>query len=252
MAGTWSVGTGRARRDERREAIVDGALQLFVERGALPVRVEDIAKKVSISRTTFYKYFAERDDILAELFRRLLAIPPPGPGADGRGVERLVGLLAGTAARMIEHEQLARFVYSLPLRHDVLLGGEQAARPAFLGAVHVDQQQPAGGEEGDIADQAQPQPGDDDVVEGDAAGGDVAVLHNRGELGDADGHEAQRQPQRASAAGDRLDSRRLARRGPGSRPRCPADEVGQPVGHLRRGHHAGGGTRVHACKVTRG
>ena len=64
MTGNWLAGSGgRARRDERREEIVAGALRLFSERGALPVRVEDIAEAVGISRATFYKYFSERDEI---------------------------------------------------------------------------------------------------------------------------------------------------------------------------------------------
>lgn len=136
MPGSWPAGSGggRARRDERREAIVAGALRLFSERGALPVRVEDIAEAVGISRATFYKYFSERDEILAELFRRVLATPPPEPQQIAGASDRLTALLVGTARRMAEQEQLARFVYSLPLRHDALLGA-QAARPAFIEAV---------------------------------------------------------------------------------------------------------------------
>jgi AcrR family transcriptional regulator len=135
MTGNWPAGSGgRARRDERREAIVAGALRLFTERGALPVRVEDIAEAVGISRATFYKYFSERDEILAELFRRLLATPPPEPQREAGAADRLTALLVGTARRMAEQEQLARFVYSLPLRHDALLGA-QAVRPAFVEAV---------------------------------------------------------------------------------------------------------------------
>lgn len=132
MAAMWPTSTGgRARRDERREKIVEGALQLFAERGALPVRVEDIAEAVGISRATFYKYFSERDEILAELFRRLLATEPPKPEPDGSAADRITALLVGTARRMVEQQQLARFVYSLPLRHDALLG-EQAVRPGFM------------------------------------------------------------------------------------------------------------------------
>lgn len=135
MTGNWLAGSGgQARRDERREAIVAGALRLFTERGALPVRVEDIAEAVGISRATFYKYFSERDEILAELFRRLLATPPPEPQREAGPADRLTALLVGTAQRMAEQEQLARFVYSLPLRHDALLGA-QAVRPAFVEAV---------------------------------------------------------------------------------------------------------------------
>ena len=135
MPGTWSgPGGGRARRDERREAIVAGALRLFSERGALPVRVEDIAEAVGISRATFYKYFSERDEILAELYRRLLATPSSETRRASGASDRLTALLVETARRMAEQEQLARFVYSLPLRHEALLGA-QAARPDFIEAV---------------------------------------------------------------------------------------------------------------------
>jgi AcrR family transcriptional regulator len=131
--GTWPS-AGRARRDARREAIVEGALRLFAERGTLPVRVEDIAAEVGISRATFYKYFSERDEILAELFRRLLATAPSEAEADGSAPERISALLMDTAEHMLEQDQLARFVYTLPLRHDALLS-EQAARPAFIAAL---------------------------------------------------------------------------------------------------------------------
>ena len=114
---------------------MEAALRLFVERGALPVRVEDIAAEVGISRATFYKYFAERDEILAELFRRLLDTPPPEPDAAVPASERISVLLTGTAARMAQQEQLARFVYTLPLRHDALLG-QEASRPAFIDGLH--------------------------------------------------------------------------------------------------------------------
>jgi AcrR family transcriptional regulator len=132
---TWPKSTGPTRRDERREAIVEGALRLFAEHGALPVRVEDIAAEVGISRATFYKYFSERDEVLAELFRRLLATTSPVVEADGSAVERIAALLIDTAARMVEQEQLSRFVYTLPLRHDALLGDE-ASRPAFMDGLH--------------------------------------------------------------------------------------------------------------------
>ncbi|MFW6205442.1 MAG: hypothetical protein ACOC96_10745, partial [Actinomycetota bacterium] len=66
-----------------------------------------------------------------ELFRRLLATEPPKPEPDGSAADRITALLVGTARRMVEQQQLARFVYSLPLRHDALLG-EQAVRPGFV------------------------------------------------------------------------------------------------------------------------
>ena len=109
-----------------RSSVIDAALSLFLERGHLAVRVEDIVEAVGISRATFYKYFSERDEILAELFAQLLTEEPPQPPADGPAPSRIRALLVATAERMVAQEDLARFVYSVPLRHDAVLPGSSS------------------------------------------------------------------------------------------------------------------------------
>src|SRR5512135_1931111 len=57
--------TSRDRSQQRqgmRAAVVAAALRLFLDRGHLAVRVEDIVDQVGISRATFYKHFSERDE----------------------------------------------------------------------------------------------------------------------------------------------------------------------------------------------
>jgi AcrR family transcriptional regulator len=81
-----SIGFGRAHADRRSRApnlLLDTAHRLFVEEGYIAIRVEDIAKAAGISRATFYKHFSEREEILAELFGRLLGRDPvpAQPGA---------------------------------------------------------------------------------------------------------------------------------------------------------------------------
>lgn len=126
---------GAERREKARDLVVEAALKLFAERGYIAVRVEDIATAAGISRATFYKYFSEREEILAELFARLLGrdtVPAqPGPVEQVHG--RVSDLLAETAERMLRDEVLARFVYTLPIRHAALLG--EGARPPVLDAV---------------------------------------------------------------------------------------------------------------------
>lgn len=132
-------GFGRTGADLRRQArdlLLDTALRLFAERGYVGVRVEDIARAAGISRATFYKHFSEREEILAELFARLLGrepvTAPPGTAADA--LPRIRALLIGAATDMVVgNEPLARFVYTLPIRHAALLG--EGSRPPVLEVV---------------------------------------------------------------------------------------------------------------------
>jgi AcrR family transcriptional regulator len=131
-------GFGRPRAERRakaRDLVVATALRLFSERGYIAVRVEDIARAAGISRATFYKYFSEREEILAELFARLLGREPAPapPGGAEETLERVEQLLVATAQRMLQDEVLARFVYTLPIRHAALLG--EGARPPVLDTV---------------------------------------------------------------------------------------------------------------------
>ncbi|MDI6912392.1 TetR/AcrR family transcriptional regulator [Nocardioides sp.] len=124
-------------REKTRDAVLEAALRLFSEHGYLGVRVEDIAREAGVSRATFYKHFAEREEILAMLLTRLLgADDTAGAGASDEAAGDLGARIQAQGRaivdRMLEQEQLARFVYSLPVRHEALLGSQQVPRsPAF-------------------------------------------------------------------------------------------------------------------------
>ena len=121
-----------------RDAILESALELFAQRGYGAVRVEDVAKAAGVSRTTFYNHFSERDAILATLFERLLGSDPEELEAhDGSlPLERVRATVRNAIRRMLEQEQLARFVYSLPVRHESLLRPDEPSTPAVFRAVH--------------------------------------------------------------------------------------------------------------------
>lgn len=121
---------------------METALRLFSERGYLGVRVEDIAREAGVSRATFYKYFAEREEILAALMSRLftddsathpeVAARDFADGTAGDIVARVKAAAGVMVTTMLEQEQLAKFVYSLPVRHDALLGAKQLQVPPAL------------------------------------------------------------------------------------------------------------------------
>ncbi|HUW77340.1 MAG TPA: TetR/AcrR family transcriptional regulator [Candidatus Nanopelagicaceae bacterium] len=141
-----------ARRKATRDSVVDAALRLFAKQGYLAVRVQDIAREAGISRATFYKYFSEREEILAGLFERLLGAESE-PDSEALGITgstevRITALLVSAATKMLEQEQLARFVYSLPVRHSALLRPGSTATPYVL--QHVRQLLEQGMNQGDV------------------------------------------------------------------------------------------------------
>lgn len=125
-------GPRAAARDRTRDAVLEAALRLFAERGYIGTRVEDIAQEAGISRATFYKHFAERDQILEHLFGRLLGnAEEPSVPPDADPESRVRALLDAAAATMMADDLLARFVYSIPIRHDAVLPGGGAVPTVF-------------------------------------------------------------------------------------------------------------------------
>jgi len=103
----------------------------------------------------FYKHFAEREQILAELFERLLgteseAMTPDPSGLTGSesAEQQIVVVVEAAVRRMLEQEQLARFVYSLPVRHSALLRpGARTTPPVFVQVTRLPE---AAGEHGEV------------------------------------------------------------------------------------------------------
>ena len=55
-------------KDERRQQILNCALELFCENGVSATKIDDIAKMAEISHGLFYHYFKTKDEIFIELF----------------------------------------------------------------------------------------------------------------------------------------------------------------------------------------
>jgi len=57
------------RQQQTRQAVLQAAAGLFVERGVHAVSVEDILEAADISRATYYKFFRNRNDVAAQIIR---------------------------------------------------------------------------------------------------------------------------------------------------------------------------------------
>ena len=74
------------RAAERRQAIVDAAMEEFIARGFAATRLDDIAKRAGVAKGTIYLHFKDKESMFEELIRtaivplvgRLQAPPPAG------------------------------------------------------------------------------------------------------------------------------------------------------------------------------
>jgi AcrR family transcriptional regulator len=71
--GSRRSGRQRLRGEDRREALVAAAARLLASRGIDAISMETVAAGANVSRPLVYKHFANRDDLLAEVYRQQAA-----------------------------------------------------------------------------------------------------------------------------------------------------------------------------------
>src|SRR6478736_912985 len=87
----------KAQRGGSREAIVDAAARLFLERGFGSVSMDELAMAAGVARRTLYNQFASKEEIFREMLlrvsRQLEGAFPPGIETRGE-VEHVLRLIA--------------------------------------------------------------------------------------------------------------------------------------------------------------
>lgn len=98
---TTTIGLRERNKLRRHEQITEAALRLFAQRGFDGTTIDDIASAAEVSRRTFFRYFARKEDVLlgwkrrtAEELREALAARP----ANEPPLDAVHGALATVAA----------------------------------------------------------------------------------------------------------------------------------------------------------
>src|SRR3954452_10436260 len=75
------------RAAERRQAIIDAAMEEFIARGFAATRLDDIAKRADVAKGTIYLHFKDKESMFEELIRTAIVPlvarmqgPPPASG----------------------------------------------------------------------------------------------------------------------------------------------------------------------------
>ena len=111
---------------ERREQILDAALETFSSKGATQARVEDVAAAAGIAKGTVYLHFESKDDIVQSLLERFLdaELEEIVRLATGESVAHsIIEWTASLAERTLElrkYTSLNHEFYSLALRDEAI------------------------------------------------------------------------------------------------------------------------------------
>jgi AcrR family transcriptional regulator len=59
-----------AYKEEAKERIIQAALQVYAEKGPYDATMEDVAKKLGVTKGALYLYFKSKDELLSEIIKR--------------------------------------------------------------------------------------------------------------------------------------------------------------------------------------
>ena len=123
---------GSAKREERRQQLLDSARDAFAEHGYQAVTVDDVVARARIARGTFYLYFEDKRAVLDALVDEFL--------------QRIAAVIVGIDIAHGEHsareqlrqnvERIVRLALSEPAMIKIALRDASGLDPAFDAKIH--------------------------------------------------------------------------------------------------------------------
>ena len=97
------------------ERLVDAAFDLFAERGYEHTTVDDIAERAAVGRTTFFRYYRSKEDVIFPEHDQLIAAVQQRltTSSDSTAIVAVTDVVRLVLLRYIEEGDRARLRYAL-------------------------------------------------------------------------------------------------------------------------------------------
>ena len=129
------------KRRQARQRIIDAARELFLERGFDEVSVGDIAERAEVGRTTFFRHFGDKQEVVFAREQELLEAIAAAGQADGvpvprtaaAAVEQLRPIVLGLCAQVTADPRAYTRHFQLIERHPELRARDAVKMQQFAG-----------------------------------------------------------------------------------------------------------------------
>jgi len=131
------IGLRERRHLETKQLLVETAFDLFVERGFTNVSMEEVAQAAGVSRSTLYRRFPTKEDLVLEVPTRWMVVFDDAVQALplGASIADAIGQpLLAVAAHIDQHQEIVRTAYRI-LEHSPTLQQSGLVTIAWLGRI---------------------------------------------------------------------------------------------------------------------
>ena len=102
-----------ARVERTRHAVVDAATELLVEGGPAALTVDAVVARSGVAKSTLYRHWANRDDLVVDVFRH--SVPTLDPPPEGASFDDALAALVDQMVEITNDETWRRFLPALVL-----------------------------------------------------------------------------------------------------------------------------------------